>query len=117
ISADPGSNGLVVRATAEDQARIAAMITQMDSAPLSQTPVQTIALTRADPVVLSQTLARIFGPLPGGRGPAALPSAIIEADRFAHLLMVRADKETFARIKDMATQIDNATPAPAAGIN
>ena len=85
------------------------MIQQMDTGqPLAQVPVQTITMINADPLPVAQTLARIFGPVPGGRGQASRPSALIEADRASHLIMVRTDKDTFERIKDMAAKLDTA---------
>ncbi|MCX5661532.1 MAG: hypothetical protein NTW19_17780 [Planctomycetota bacterium] len=111
VSADPSSNSLIVRASQDDHVRLAAMIEQLDAAPVTQLPVQTIQLKNADPLVVAQALSRIFGPAGGVRGAAARPAALIEADRSAKLLMVRTDEKTFARIKDMAAQLDAGTPS------
>ncbi len=119
ISPDRGSNTLVVRATADEHQRIDALINEMDVSPAMELPVQTITLQNADASKVAEVLKSVFSsdtsstqrysrwrrPSPTTRGQ----SVIIEADRDARMLMVRADDETFARIKALATEMDRST--------
>ena len=114
ISADRSSNTLVVRASAEDHEKIAKLILEMDTAPTDQFAVRLIPLSNADATTVAQVLTRVFASAQaaGGRGAtgAAGPRpVVIEADRDARMLMVRADEPTFEKIKTLATQIDAAS--------
>ena len=112
ITADPSSNSLVIRASEDDHKRIVNLLAQLDANPYDQSPVQIIQLQNADAAVLAQTLTRVFipgGPVaPGqpGRGQSGKPTAIIEFDRAAKTVMVRADEKTFQAIKELATKLD-----------
>ncbi|MBM4017165.1 MAG: hypothetical protein FJ288_02375 [Planctomycetes bacterium] len=123
ISADRSSNTLVVRASPEDHERVAQLITEMDVAPTEQYAVQLIPLNTADATNVAQVLTRIFtgaasgaGALGraagGGAGPR--PPVIIEADRDARMLMVRADDPTFEKIQALAQKMDVASKGQAA---
>ncbi len=122
INADSSSNSLIVRASAEDHDQIAKLIEQLDVATSDQYAVRTIPLTNADPTAVAQVLNRVF--VTGGQrssrssrygsygmsssGPRS--NVVIEADRDARMLMVRADDETFNKIRELATQLDTASP-------
>ena len=115
ITADRSSNSLVVRASAEDHAKIAKLIQELDIAPVDQFAVRLILLNNADATTVAQVLARVFisPQTTGGRGTgqpsAARPSVVIEADRDARMVMVRADDAAFEKIKALAMQIDAAS--------
>lgn len=113
ITADPSSNSLVVRASEDDHKRIVNLLTQLDANPYDQSPVQIIQLQNADAAQLAQTLTRVF--IPGGptgqagqpaRGQSGKPTAVIEFDRAAKTIMVRADEKTFQAVKELATKLD-----------
>jgi type II secretion system protein D len=117
ISADRSSNSLVVRASSEDHERIAKLVQELDIAPTEQFAVRTIPLKNADPTAVAAVLSRVFSAAQdaaGRRGQmgAAGPrtTVIIEADRDARMLMVRADDQAFEKIKALAAEIDTASP-------
>ncbi len=124
INADSSSNSLIVRASAEDHKRIAELIEQLDAAPSEQYAVRLIPLANADPTTVAQVLNSVFGSGQrssrssryGGYGFFGMSSSgprsnvVIEADRDARMLMVRADDETFDKIRELATQLDTASP-------
>jgi type II secretory pathway component GspD/PulD (secretin) len=117
ISADRSSNTLVVRASAEDHEKIAKLIQELDIVPTEQFAVRTIPLKNADPTAVAAVLSRVFSAAQdaaGRRGQmgAAGPrtTVIIEADRDARMLMVRADDQAFEKIKALAAEIDTASP-------
>jgi type II secretion system protein D len=123
ISADRGSNSLVVRASAENHDKIAKLITEMDVSPTEQYAVRLIPLNNADAVSVAQVLTRVFGSgtamqVAGGRGARGAggaaqvggrSSVMIEGDRDARMLMVRADEPTFEKVKTLAQQLDIAS--------
>ncbi|MCX5672598.1 MAG: hypothetical protein NTU94_14875 [Planctomycetota bacterium] len=114
ISADRSSNTLVVRASAEDHEKIAKLILEMDTAPTDQFAVRLIPLSNADATTVAQVLTRVFASAQaagarGATGSAGPRPVVIEADRDARMLMVRADEPTFEKIKTLATQIDAAS--------
>jgi len=111
ISADRSSNTLVVRASADDHEKIAKLITEMDTAPTDQFAIRLIPLNNADATTVAQVLTRIFTSTQtaGARGATGPRPVVIEADRDARMLMVRADDPTFEKIKALATQVDAAS--------
>lgn len=117
ISADPSSNALVVRASAEDHDRIATLLRELDNLPGDNLPVRLITLRNADPVRVAQVLTRAFGDQRGGaqrgRGAAGtVPgSVVIESDTRSRTLMVRADDATFDQIQALAMQLDETSSA------
>ncbi|MFW5731765.1 MAG: secretin N-terminal domain-containing protein [Planctomycetota bacterium] len=112
ISADSSSNAIVIRATGAEHEKIASLIEQMDVAPNAETTVHTIQLTKGEPAAIAETLTRLFaggGSSPSRRGRrATTPSkgVLIEADESSRTLMVRADEETFERIRSLAVKLD-----------
>ena len=117
ISADTSSNSLVVRAGTEDHQRIADLIQQLDVAPSDQYPVRLIPLANADPEEVEDVLERVFGSSSSSRGrssywsprPSSPESVVIEANADSRMLAVRADDETFEKIKALAIQLDEAS--------
>ncbi|MBE3069901.1 MAG: hypothetical protein IMZ66_06665, partial [Planctomycetes bacterium] len=84
-------------------------------APAEKYAVRLIPLTNADPTTIAQMLNRVFvtGQGMGGRRgqPSPRTNLVIEADRDARMLAVRADDEAFEKIRTLATQLDTASPA------
>jgi type II secretion system protein D len=121
INADRGSNSLIVRAGAEEHERIAALVAEMDVAPTSGLPpVRVLQLSNADATNVARILQRVVAASAmsarGGRGGATAQSVAIEADSDAQMLMVRADDETFERIRALATQLDQASQSKTPGV-
>jgi type II secretory pathway component GspD/PulD (secretin) len=114
ISHDPSSNSIVVRASREDHARVAEIIAQMDTPPVTAMPTFVIALNNADAEQAAQVLRGVFGTgaaTPRGRAAAqGAKGVVIEPDRSSRLLVVRADAETFEKIKALAMRLDAASP-------
>jgi len=114
ISADRSSNSLVVRATKEDHTRIVELLAKVDQAPASQRhPVRVVPLNNVDAGEVAKALNRVFAsPSSGGgrRRTTTAQKVIIEASRDSRMLMVRADDETFEKIRALAGQLD-ARPA------
>lgn len=108
ISSDRSSNSIIVRAVPSEQERLAKLITEMDKGPLEQYPVQTIALANADAANLAAILNRVFGQIQAKKGTRQ--SLVIEADANSRTLMVRADEQTFQKIRQLATQVDSTSP-------
>ncbi len=112
ISSDDSSNAIVVRTTAAEHEKIASLIEQMDVAPNAETTVHTIQLTKGEPAAIAETLSRLFADggsarsRRGRRGPAPSKGVLIEADESSRTLMVRADEETFERIRSLAVKLD-----------
>ena len=113
ISADTSSNSLVVRASQEDHDRIAKLVGEMDQPAAAKYPVRTIPLKNADAEEMAATLQALFGPGGAARArrgmrtaPAGQTGVIIEADRSARRLLIRADDETFAKIQEIVTELD-----------
>ena len=113
ISADSGSNSIVVRASETQHEEIAKLIEEMDTPPAAKMPVRTVKLNNANADRLAQTLKRMFvtpSARRGRRGPQA-PSVAIEADASSGVLMVRADDETFEKIVQIVQSLDHSDVA------
>jgi len=113
ISADASSNSLVVRATKEDHEKIAKLIAEMDQPAAAKYPVRTIVLKHADATEVAETLNALFGAAGAARArrgartaPAGEAGVIIEADRGARTVLIRADDETFAKIQEVVAKLD-----------
>jgi len=116
INADSGSNSLVVRASAEDHAEIARLLLELDVPTTVTTPVRVIPLNHADAANVAAILTRVMassatpgssrrgGSISGRR--TIKSSVIIEADADSRMLMVRADDETFEKVRALAQQMD-----------
>jgi type II secretion system protein D len=124
IAADRGSNTIIARATPAEHEKITALLAEIDKG--AQQNVQVIVLKNADPEQVAANLARVFGGTVaqpaargGGRGGAAAAlagergSVVFAADRDSRMLMVRTDEETFAKVKQLAEQIDASSTAGA----
>lgn len=120
ISADPSTASLVVRATKEEHDRIAKLLVDLDTVPGAQFPIQTIPLANADATNVAGILNRVFGQpstgragRPGQGAAAAGQTILIESDKDSRLLTVRADDETFQKIRALTAQLDAVPPAGA----
>jgi len=116
ISADTSSNSLVVRASPDDHERIAQLIEELDVAPTEEYAVRLIPLKNADPEAVEDILDNAFEQRSSSRnsryGGMTTPSrrpVIIEGNKEAHMLAVRADDKTFEKIKALAEELDQAT--------
>ncbi|MDP6637501.1 MAG: secretin N-terminal domain-containing protein [Phycisphaerae bacterium] len=119
ISADRSSNTLVVRASVEDHKKIVLLLKEIDEAPATKYPIQMITVRNADPTKLAEMLMRVFSSQTsssggsrgrGSRGSVTPQNVIIEPASGSRMLLVRADEKTFAKIKEMAGQLDATTP-------
>jgi len=120
ISADRTSNTLVVKASAEDHKQIALLLEDIDESPAAKYPINMITVRNADPTKLAEMLTRVFSEQSqgssrsrrGSRGRSAVSpqNVIIEASNDSRMILVRADEKTFAKIKEMAAQLDATTP-------
>ena len=119
ISADPSTASLVVRATKDEHDRIAKLLVELDTAPGAKFPIQTIPLVNADATNVAGILTRVFSQQAARTGRQGAPGAtagqtvLIEGDRDSRLLTVRADDETFQKIRALVAQLDAAPPATA----
>ncbi len=117
ITADVSSNSLVVRATDEQHEQIKKLIEEIDIAVASAQPVQLVSLKNADAIGVATVLNKVFASQqPGAAGGPFRPAnqrqtIVIEGDRDSKMLMIRADEQSFAKIKEMAMQLDVASPA------
>ncbi|MFW6155541.1 MAG: secretin N-terminal domain-containing protein, partial [Planctomycetota bacterium] len=114
VTADASSNSVVISATAEEHERIATIITEMDTTPGGESLVRAIGLDHADAEATAKVLARVFAPDQRGRRSAGA-AVVIEGNRESRTLLVRADNDTFERIRAMAEQLDSAG-SQAAGV-
>ncbi len=111
ISADRSSNAIVVRASEEEHTEIESLLARLDLPPGGEGEVQLIPLTNADPEEVARTLSSVFGAASQsrsrrGRGSTPTQGVVIEADKSARMLMVRADEETFGKIRSLAAKLD-----------
>jgi type II secretion system protein D len=102
ISPEPSSNTLVVRADKADHAKIADLIKEIDISSVAELPVRMIPLRHADPAPLAAMLNRLYAPRNRRQGSEVR----IEADADARTLMIRADDESFEKIRKLATTLD-----------
>lgn len=125
IIPDSGSNTLVVRGTAQDHEQIARLIAEMDVGATDKYPVQTIALNNANATEVATVLNGVFGPAGAasprsrrtprsGRSSAGSGSVVIQADASSRMLLVRADPDTFEKIRELATKLDTASTGSSA---
>ncbi len=123
ITADGSSNSLVVRATKAEHEEIEKLLKQIDVAVASSQPIQIIAMKHANAERVAEVLTRVFDAgntrsqnnfanlrLNRFNPNPASNSILIEGDNDSRMLMVRADAETFKKVKDLAEQMDVASP-------
>jgi len=98
------------------QVAVEALVQEMDVSPTEQVAVRLIPLSNADAANVATVLQRMFAPS-GAAGPRATVGAmaatgrspvVIQADRDARALIVRADGADFEKIKALAGQLDAA---------
>ncbi|MCD6303766.1 MAG: hypothetical protein J7M21_02250, partial [Planctomycetes bacterium] len=113
ITADASSNSLVVRGSADVHKQVADLLAKLDKPPAAEYPVRTIALKNADPDEMASAVAALFGSPAAGRArrgrwspPAGQSGMIVQANRTARALMVRADDETFKKIQELVAKLD-----------
>jgi type II secretion system protein D len=110
ITADASSNCLVVRASKDEHAKIAELLKSIDVSPSDKYAVQIIPLLAAQPEAVASILRNVFA---DGRGTRQKPGAggiVIEADNAGRCLTVRADEAVFAKISQLAKQLDASAP-------
>ena len=115
----------MVRGTDEDHTQIAKLIAEMDVGAAEKYPIQTIPLNNANATDVATVLNAVFGAqgavsqrsrysrsrrttTPTGGG------AVIQADSGSRMLLVRADEETFQKIRELAMKLDTASVAASA---
>ncbi|MBI5722766.1 MAG: hypothetical protein HZA50_02325 [Planctomycetes bacterium] len=115
ITADSSSNSIVVRASKENHEQIAKLLTQIDVAITEQYPIQTIMIRNANVTNVADSLNKVFArqQTAGQRtaqGGAQQP-VVIQADPDSRMLVIRADQQTFTRIRELAMTLDTAGSA------
>ena len=111
INSDDSSNSLIVRASAEDHKRIESLLKDLDVAQTSQYAVRLIPLQNADPEEVENVLERVFdsGTRDRWGRSSGRESVVIEANADARMVAVRADDETFEKIKTLVERLDEAS--------
>jgi type II secretory pathway component GspD/PulD (secretin) len=130
IEPDAASRMILVRADDETFAKIQEVVAKLDVDSAEKYPVQTIALNNANAADIAAVLNAVFG----GQGAGASTSAArratpprttagqaagsggvtIEADAGARMLLVRADQDTFEKIRELAAKLDLASTGSSA---
>jgi len=108
ITAEPGSNCLVVRATAQEHTQIAELIEQMDRPDAGEMPIHVLRLEKADPTAVANVLRGMFTEKANRRDRRETRGVAIEADEASGVLMVRADQASFRKIEELARSLDTA---------
>lgn len=104
ISPDRSSNSLLVRGTDDEHERIAALLADLDKPAVESMPVRMVPLNHADADAVARVLRNVF--VPRGAG-GAVQQVVIESDAKARMVLVRADDATFARVKELAQNVDS----------
>jgi len=114
ISAQDGSNLVVVRAPKDDIAAVRAIIAQVDSAETSGLPVKSIKLERADAATVAMALQRFFqdrAQVSSRPGVRATNRVAVVGDKRTGTLIVSASDEDFAQVESLVKTFDTPTPA------
>lgn len=114
ISAQDGSNLLVVRAKKDEIEQVRAIVTQIDSAETSALPIRSIKLERADAQATAAALTKFFidrSRLLARPGQNVQPKVAIAGDRRSGTLIVAAGEDDFDQVKSLVATFD--APAPA----
>jgi type II secretory pathway component GspD/PulD (secretin) len=130
IEPDAASRMILVRADDETFAKIQEVVAKLDVDSAEKYPVQTIALNNANAADIAAVLNAVFGGQGAGAsasaarraavprttaGPAAGSGAVtIEADPGARMLLVRANQDTFEKIRELAAKLDLASTGSSA---
>ncbi|MEO0483338.1 MAG: secretin N-terminal domain-containing protein [Planctomycetota bacterium] len=107
MSADDGSNLLLVRAPEEDLVEIRTIVNEVEAADTSGLPIRVVTLDRADPEEVAEAL-RVFlrdRSRAAGAGRRAAPAAIT-AHRASRTLIVAASDEAFADVQRLIDAMD-----------
>lgn len=113
ISAQDGSNLLIVRASKEDIEQVKAVVAQVDQAETGTAPVRSIKLERADAGAIAQSLQKFFSDraaISARPGARAASRVAVVGDKRSSTLLVAASDEDFAQVQELVKTFD--TPAP-----
>ena len=114
ISAQEGSNVLVVRAPAEQIAEIKEIITKVDTAEVSGLPVRSVKLERADAQTVATALQKFFqerAQISSRAGQRATNRVAVAGDRRSGTLIVSASDEDFAQVQSLVATFDQPAKA------
>lgn len=109
VSAQDGSNVLVVRASKEDLAHVRALVAQIDTAETNGLPVRSVKLERADAATVAGALQKFFAEratVSSRPGQKVSNRVAVAGDKRSGTLVVAASDEDFEQIKAMAATFD-----------
>lgn len=113
VSAQDGSNLIVVRASKDDLAEVRRIIEQVDTSETAGLPVRSIKLERADAAQVASALQKFFadrasvGARPGQR---AVNKVAVVGDKRTATLIVSAGDDEFAQVQELVKTFDTPTP-------
>jgi type II secretion system protein D len=113
VSAQDGSDLLIVRAPKEDLDQVRAVVSQVDQAQTGGAPVRSIKLERADASAVAQSLQKFFSDraaLAARPGSRSTSRVAVVGDKRSSTLLVAAGDEDFAQVQELVKTFD--TPAP-----
>lgn len=114
VSAQDGSNLLIVRASKEDLEQVRGVVAQVDQAETGTAPVRSIKLERADASAVAQSLQKFFSDraaISARPGARTASRVAVVGDKRTSTLLVAAGEEDFAQVQELVKTFD--TPAPA----
>ncbi|MCE7973010.1 MAG: hypothetical protein DYG92_01605 [Leptolyngbya sp. PLA1] len=113
ISAQDGSNLLIVRASKEDIEQVKGVVAQVDQAETGTAPVRSIKLERADASAVAQSLQKFFADraaISARPGARTASRVAVVGDKRSSTLLVAASDDDFAQVQELVKTFD--TPAP-----
>ncbi len=114
MSAQEGSNILIVRALPEEVAQIKSLVAQIDSAEVAGLPVRSAKLERADAATVAQALQQFFtqrAQISSRPGQRVVNRVAIAGDKRTGSLIICASDEDFKQIQELIKTFDSPSPA------
>ena len=109
ITANPGTNSLIVYANEKEMADFSPLIESMDSEEVMGTKPQRIVVQHQNASTMADLLTRVFtepAKTNRGRGSTQKQIPIILADDATNTLIVRAQEKDYREIADMVSDLD-----------
>ncbi|MFN9992321.1 MAG: secretin N-terminal domain-containing protein, partial [Phycisphaerales bacterium] len=114
ISAEDGSNLLVVRAAEDAIEQIRSLVSQVDSSETTGLPIRSIKLEKADALVVAQAMQKFFNDraqISSRPGQRAVNRVAVIGDRRSGSVLVAASDDDFEQVESLAKQFDVETPS------